>query len=106
MLENRICLYSILALTAVSVCGRTVTIKKCCPENEVIDVNLMKCRSSGSLKWSPVYHIDTDDEHDDLKESQGIDGYNVVSKIPECPGTGVHIIPMRDLEEHSIYAAK
>lgn len=97
-----------LILTIFTICslGRKVTITKCCAEDQVIDVSLMKCRDSGENKWSPTYFTDLDNEHGDSAASQGVEGYDIVSKIPECPGTGVHIIPLRDLDEHSLYAAK
>ncbi|ODM90139.1 hypothetical protein Ocin01_16544 [Orchesella cincta] len=94
-----------LLVTTLASCidGGKVTIKKCCPAGDVIDVSVMKCRDSGSLKWSPTFS-QADDE--DGGAEVGNDGYEIQSKIPQCPGSGVHIIPLRDLEEHSIFAAK
>lgn len=99
-------LLCVVALFATYVFGRNVQITKCCPENQVIDATLIKCRDSGDVKWTPQYFTDTENEHGDSEESKGIEGYDIVSKIPQCPGTGVHIIPLRDIEEHSIFAAK
>ncbi|CAL8123559.1 unnamed protein product [Orchesella dallaii] len=100
-------LFLLITTSASLINGKVVPIKKCCRAGDVIDVSVMKCRDSGSTKWAHghLLYSDTDNEHGEADVS-GIDGYSITSKIPQCPGTGVHIIPLRDLDEHSIYAAK
>lgn len=106
-IKGKIAFHLLIILVAQSTLangGKIVTIKKCCAENEVIDVDVMKCRASGDKRWSPTYFTDTNNEHEETP--QEIEGYEIQSKIPSCPGSGVHIIPLRDLDQHSIYAAK
>lgn len=90
---------AVISLTPSNIEGRRkITIRKCCPSDQVIDIRQMKCRDSGENKWTPWFYKVNDDSETGRNQQGGSDQYEILTQIPSCPGgLGVHVLPLRGL---------